>query len=57
MVKLFNIQDTIWLDDINTVEKAVDALKKEDDGVECDLVKQVEHEVAIQVRINTMEGF
>ena len=29
LVKLFNIQDTTWVDDMNTVEKVVDALKKE----------------------------
>ena len=32
LVKLFNIQDTTWVDDMNTVEKVVNALKKNDEA-------------------------
>ena len=57
MVKLFNIQNTTWLDGMNTVEKVVDALKKDDDRVEGDLVNQVEHKVATsQRRLQRGEG-
>ena len=57
MVRLFHIQDTTRVDAIIAVEKVVDALQKEDDRVESELIKQVEHEVATsQVRLQRGEG-
>ena len=45
LFKLFNGQVTIWVDNMNTVEKVIDALKKED--VEGELADRVKHDVAI----------
>ena len=44
LVKLFNIQDTTWVDDMNTVEKVVTALKKDDEAESVHL-SRVEHDV------------
>ena len=57
LVKLFNIQDTTWVDDMNTVENMVDALKKENEESEGELVNQVEQEVASsQMKLQRGEG-
>ena len=57
LVKLFNIEDSTWLDDMHTVEKVVAALKKEDEESEGELVNQVEQEVATsQMRLQRGEG-
>ena len=59
LVKLFNIQDTTWLDDMETVERVVDALKKEDEGTEEENVhlSQDEYDVAgVQKQLQRGEG-
>ena len=46
MAKLFNSQVTTWVDNMNTVDNVIDALKKKD-KVEGELADEVKHDVAI----------
>ena len=34
LIKLFNLEDTTWLDDMREVELLVEALKNEDENIE-----------------------
>ena len=57
LVKLFNIEDSTWLDDMHTVERVVAALRKENGESEGELVNQVEQEVpSSQKRLQRGEG-
>ena len=55
LVKLFISKVTTWVDDMNTVEKVIDALLQKEDEVEGKLVNEVKHVVASQKKLQRGE--